>query len=139
MAPSSALLTAPRGVRQTQARHGCERRFFAPRNFAAVSPDGVQPSMRFMNRGAPRPRELARDCLAIYGRIAGPATVFARADLASMPAEQLTSDVGTFARGESGSAVRFRAFVDAARPLPGALYVNFEDRAGGRRLAHFLA
>jgi hypothetical protein len=81
---------------------------------------------------------LPADGIAVYGRARDGARVFASQDLARMPAELCTVNVAAFAQGERGPAVRLCALIDAARAVPGTLYVNFEDRARTRRLAHFL-
>lgn len=86
-----------------------------------------------------RPRLLAGDRLAVYGRVERGPLLLGRGDLDGMPAGNHTSDVAAYARGETGRALSLSAIVDWARPAPGTLYVNFEDRAGDHRISHFLA
>jgi hypothetical protein len=105
--------------------------------------DPATPKMSFFTLlGRPRarrPRVLASDRLAVYGRIQSGPLVLASADLKKMPAENRTLDVSAFAARESGAALCLKAICELARPVPGTLYVNFENRSGGRRVSHFLA
>ncbi len=85
-----------------------------------------------------RPRLLAGNRFAVYGRVERGPLLLEQADLDGMPEGDHTSDVAAYARGETGKAVSLRAIIDTARPAPGTLYVNFEDRAGRHRISHFL-
>ena len=59
-------------------------------------------------------------------------------DLEHLPAAKQIPDVGVYVRGEKGKAVALSAIVAMARPDPGTLYVNFEDRSGLQRISHFV-
>jgi hypothetical protein len=85
-----------------------------------------------------RPRILAVDRLAVYGRIQSVPLLLARSDLKRMAAEDQTPDLSAFAAGETGRALRLKAICNLADPVPGTLYVNFQSRTGGRAVSHFL-
>lgn len=88
---------------------------------------------------AKRPRVVATDSIAVYGRIQGRPLLLTRADLEKLPMADHVPDIAAYASGETGRAVRFRAIIDLAKPRLGTLYVNFEDRRAQHRVSHFLA
>ena len=112
------------------------------RNPSVVARDLLIWGMSFFTLLGPpnvkRPRLLAGDRFAVYGRVARGPLLLGRADLDGMPSGKHTPDVAAYARGETGKALGLRAIIDSARPAPGTLYVNFEDRAGRHRISHFL-
>jgi hypothetical protein len=98
--------------------------------------------MRFSMRRAQafeRPAVLPGDGIAVFGKVKRGPLLLSRMDLEKLPGAARVPDVGAFAEHEKGKAVGFSALVAAADPLPGTLYVNFENREGTQRFSHFLA
>jgi len=74
----------------------------------------------------------------VFGRVQNGPFVLTRADLDRRPAEDHVPDVAAYAKGETGKAVSLKSMCDLAKPLPGTLYVNFENRTGAHCVSHFL-